>query len=268
MDTIAVKLMLGIQNTIEIDNIKKYFNNIKSYYGFTYCDAKEVVEGGNFLVKISYPRFFKGINAYLITKESECLEVQEHFCDRVRNKFGDDVEIILTRVDIPFTYNMNNYSLRAYDNIFKIFALIYSKKYPNSSTKGIIELKTGKKESLTFADTKCPSAYNHRLMIYNQYENIFRKTSNKEFDEILINYPDLPHRMRCEVSKYIDRNSFSVEKFKNLNILRSYYYQYKKYIFKNFLDFVEIDKIYEEATEKLAQKIGRRKRESGSYIQL
>lgn len=263
MDTIAVKLMLGIQNTIEIDNIKKYFNNIKSYYGFTYCDAKEVVEGGNFLVKISYPRFFKGINAYLITKESECLEVQEHFCDRVRNKFGDDVEIILTRVDIPFTYNMNNYSLRAYDNIFKIFALIYSKKYPNSSTKGIIELKTGEKESLTFADTKCTSAYNHRLMIYNQYENIFRKTSNKEFDEILINYPDLPHRMRCEVSKYIDRNSFSVEKFKNLNILRSYYYQYKKYIFKNFLDFVEIDKIYEEATEKLAKKLEEEREKAG-----
>lgn len=58
MDTIAVKLMLGIQNTIETDNVKKYFNNIKSYYGFAYCDAKEVVEGGNFLVKISYPRFF------------------------------------------------------------------------------------------------------------------------------------------------------------------------------------------------------------------
>lgn len=256
MDTIEVKLMLGIKDIVEIDNVKKYFNNLKSYNGFTYCDVKEVVEGGNFLIKISYPRFFKGINAYLITKESECLDVHEHFCNRVKSKFGDNIELELTRVDIPYTYRMKGYSLRPYEHIFKIFALVYSKKYPNSSTKGIIELKTDEKETLTFADTKCPSAYNHRLMIYNQYENIFRKTSSeKEFKEILIEYPDLSYRMRCEVSKRIDRNSFSLEAFKKFNILREYYYQYKKYIFKNFLDFTEIDKIYEEAAEKLAEKL-------------
>lgn len=264
MDTIEVKLMLGIKDTIEMDNVKKFFNNIKSPYGFTYCDVKEIVTGGNFLIKISYPRFFKGVNAYLVTKESECLDVQEHFCNRVRNKFGDDIELELTRVDIPFTYKMKGCSLKPYEHIFKIFALIYSKKYPKSSTKGIIELKTGEKETLTFADTKCPSAYNHKLMIYNQYENILRKTSSdKEFEEILINYPDLPYRMRCEVSKCIDRKSFSLEKFQNFNILKGYYYQYKEYILKNFLDFTEIDKLYEETAEKLAEKFQKEREKYG-----
>lgn len=259
MDTIEIKLIFERRKTIEeLEKIKIFFNNIVSPYEYTYCDAKEILSDKELLIKISYPRFFKGVNAFLISKSSECLEVQEHLSQMILDRFMDeDIEIQLTRVDIPFTYKMEyGRSFKSYENIFRIFAYIFSKKYPNSSQKGIVDLKTNEKETVEYTDTKCRSAYNHKLMIYNQYENIFRKTSKEEdFERIVEEFPDLSYRMRLEVSKRIDRKTFSLQRFKNFDILKEYFYQYKKYIFDNFLNFSEIDNFYIERVVKLAPKI-------------
>ena len=49
-------------------------NSLVSPYGYTFCDVLEVSNTGNLIIKISYPRYFFGNNAYLITRRSECFQ--------------------------------------------------------------------------------------------------------------------------------------------------------------------------------------------------
>ena len=66
--------------------------------------------------------------------------------------------------------------------------------------------------------------------------------------------------MRLEVSKRINlRNNFSIQDFKNFDILRKYYSEYKKYILDNILDFTIIEQLYNQWAKELSDKLDKEK---------
>ncbi|WP_260442207.1 hypothetical protein [Fusobacterium hwasookii] len=198
MDTISIKLEYSDKYKIylnELESIKRNLNSFKSEYGYTYVDVLEYNEKC-MIIKISYPRFFKGNNAFLITKVSECLEVQEYFIQQLKSygyiNFFPNINLI--RVDIPFTYYMKEEEdFCHYQNIFKIFAYIYKKNESNASPKAIQDILSGKQETLYYADTKVIANYNSRIMIYNQDLNISDKYKDT-YQNIIKEFPDLKKR--------------------------------------------------------------------------
>ena len=66
--------------------------------------------------------------------------------------------------------------------------------------------------------------------------------------------------MRLEVSKRINlRNNFSIQDFKNFDILRKYYSEYKKYILDNILDFTIIEQLYNQWAKELSDRLDKEK---------
>lgn len=260
MDTIEI--VVGLQKGITLEEVamlQNSFNNLKSTYGYTYCDVLQMTKNGNLAVKISYPRFFEGINTYLISTRRECFEVQKHFVEHIMSDSYLKAlikDINLTRVDIPFTYYMGEEeNFHNHQNIFIIFAQVYQIKKTKSSTKGIFDIVSKEQETLTYADTKSISSYNSKLVIYDQYKNILSKTEEHIIEDIITNYPDLRKRIRFEVSKRIRRKSLSLEEFKRFDIYLSYFEEYKGYILDNVLDIEIIELLYNESSDKLAQTL-------------
>ena len=258
MDTIEIVVELQKGITLEeVTMLQNSFNNLRSIYGYTYCDVLKMTKNGNLAVKISYPRFFEGINVHLISTRRECFEVQKHFVEYIMSDPYLKAlikDINLTRVDIPFTYYMGEEeNFHNHQNIFMIFAQVYQIKKPKSSSKGIFDIVSKEQETLTYADTKSISSYNSKLVIYDQYKNILNKTEDGMMKDISTNYPDLRKRIRFEVSKRIRRKSLSLEEFKRIDIYLSYFEEYKGYILENVLDIEIIEMLYNEASVRLAQ---------------
>lgn len=258
MDTIEI--VVGLQKGITLEEVamlQNSFNNLRSTYGYTYCDVLQMTKNGSLAVKISYPRFFKGINAYLISTRRECFEVQKHLIEYIMSDLYLKAlikDIKLTRVDIPFTYYMGEEeNFHNHQNIFMIFAQVYQIKKPKSTTKGIFDIVSKEQETLTYADTKSISSYNSKLVIYDQYKNILNKTEDSTMKNIITNYPDLRKRIRFEVSKRIRRKPLSLEEFKKFDIYLSYFEEYKGYILENVLDIEIIEMLYNEVSVRLAQ---------------
>ncbi len=66
--------------------------------------------------------------------------------------------------------------------------------------------------------------------------------------------------MRLEVSKRINlRNNFSIQDFKNFDILGKYYPEYKKYILDNILDFTIIEELYNQWAKELSDRLDKEK---------
>ena len=135
MDTIQIAIKInenklrGITHC-ELQEVGKNINSIASIYGYRYCDCLEISNTGNLIIKISYPRFFAGINAYLISSSDECMKVQYDFCSKIiSHPLLCDAELILNRVDIPFTFNMGeNYSFNSYKKVYQVLNYVYKNK--------------------------------------------------------------------------------------------------------------------------------------------
>ena len=256
MDTISIKLEFSSKDKIylvDLESVKKDLNSFKSKFGYTYIDVLEYNEE-RMIIKISYPRFFKGNNAFLITDISECLEVQKYFVDTLilygYEKFFSKINLI--RVDIPFTYYMKEEEFFFYyQNIFKIFAYIYKRNEENTSPKAIQDILSGRQETLYYADTKVIANYNSRIMIYNQDLNIHDKMSYDTYKEILKEFPDLKKRIRIEVSKRIKRDSMFIKEFANFNILGHYFSRFKRYLLDNLINTDDLEIIYRKKVEEL-----------------
>lgn len=263
MDTIQIAIKIGKDkigdvSQRELQEIRNSINYMKSPYGYTYCDCLEISTVGNFIVKISYPRFFAGINAYLISNSNECMEVQEEFCEEIKsNKVLRDAEITLNRVDIPFTFLMKeNYSFKSYKKVYQVLNSIYKIKNPKTCPKAFTDIEKFEAETLIYADTSNIGGYNKKVTIYNQYNNIKAKTGDGSYlCSIEREYKDLHRRMRIEVSKRIQRKEFSIKEFSRFNIFKEYSTKYKAYILDNLLDLEEIENFYEEEAEKFADKL-------------
>lgn len=264
MDTIEVKFNFrGNPLLEEIESFKNHVSSLTSPKGYRYCDflrfsrtKKEKKLGAIF--KISYPRYFNGDNSYLITTRKECFEVQEHLinsilCDPFFRAIIVDVK--LARVDIPFTYYMReDMDFHSYINAYKIFALVYNIKKEEMRAKGYIDLIDEKYETVVYSDNgKTDKSSNDRLMIYNQYQNLKTKLGEERIEEIIANSQDLKRRMRLEVSKRIRREPFSLENFKNFDILGEYFDDYKNYILENVLNREIIENLYNEKVKNLSE---------------
>lgn len=274
MDTIEGNVKLKSDITVEeLDIVKKYFSTLKSPIGFRFCDVLEESRGRErgLILKISYPRYYYGNNAYLVTSKSKCLEVQEHFVNSIQeDTFLKEMVlgIKLTRVDIPFTYYMEKgLEFNSYWNIYKIFASVYTIRKRNARAKGYLDLLDDKYETVIYSDNgKTDKSSNNRLMIYNQELNLRNKLSEEEFERVSKDYPDLISRMRLEVAKRIRRKGFSLDEFKNFDILSEYFQQYKNYILENILNKDDIEQIYDEKAEEVAKKLAdERERRSFTY---
>lgn len=262
MDTIEIGLQL-IQD-LEITTIQKLRNDINtllSPHGFYYCQVLEISTAGNMIVKLSYPRFYAGTNAYLITSRKECFQVQTHFVKNIINDyFWNNIisNINLARVDIPFTYYMKSIEeFNSYLNIYTIFAYVYDKKNKSARAKAYIDLLNKNYETLIYSSNgKGGKDSNSRLEIYNQYINLENKLDIEFFNETVRAYPDLSQRIRMEVSKRIRlRHGFTGTEFANFDILGNYFETYKNYILDNILDFSIIDNLYEQWANTLANNL-------------
>ena len=275
MDTIEVKFNFkGNPLLEEIESFKNHVSSLTSPKGYRYCDflrfsrtKKEKKLGAIF--KISYPRYFNGDNSYLITTRKECFEVQEHLinsilCDPFFRAIIVDVK--LARVDIPFTYYMReDMDFHSYINAYKIFALVYNIKKEEMRAKGYIDLIDEKYETVVYSDNgKTDKSSNDRLMIYNQYQNLKTKLGEERIEEIIANSQELKRRMRLEVSKRIRREPFSLENFKNFDILGEYFEKYKNYILENVLNREIIENFYNENARNLSELLSQ-KRALGNF---
>ena len=260
MDTIEISLrILKELSVMLIGKLIGDINSLVSPYGYTFCDVLEVSNTGNLIIKISYPRYFFGNNAYLITKRSECFEVQKYFVDNImEDPYWKDIigEINLLRVDIPFTYQMrDNEEFNSYENVFQICAIVYNKTKNKARPKAFIDMIDRKLETVIYSDNgKTDKSSNNKLMIYNQYLNLNQKLDEEVFEETLKAYGDLPYRIRMEVSKRVRlRKSFNGQEFANLDILGNYFEQYKNYILDYVLNKDEIDWQYNLWSERLVK---------------
>lgn len=274
MDTIEVKFNFrGNPLLEEIESFKNHVSSLTSPKGYRYCDFLEVsrTEEGKLgvIFKISYPRYFNGDNSYLITTRKECFEVQNHLinsilCDPFFRVIIVDVK--LARVDIPFTYYMKeDMEFHSYINAYKIFALVYNTQKAKARAKGYVDLLEEKYETVVYSDNgKTNKSSNDRLMIYNQYQNLKTKLGEERLEEIIANYQNLKRRMRLEVSKRIRRKIFSLEDFKNFDILGEYFDDYKNYILENVLNREIIENFYNENARNLSELLSQ-KRALGNF---
>lgn len=260
MDTIEISLK--INNQLGIDLVQSFIHEIsslKSPYGYTFCDVIEVSRRGNAIIKISYPRYFYGNNAYLITKRSECFEVQKYFADNImEHEFWKENigELCLLRVDIPFTYYMSDKeSFTGYENIYRICAVVYNKLKKNARPKAFMDIISKSFETVTYSDNgRSDKSANNKLMIYDQYKNLNKKLEKEVFEETILENDDLPNRIRMEVSKRIKlRRNFDSKGFSEFDILGSYFQSYKEYILRYALNMNKIDELYDIWAEDLAK---------------
>lgn len=175
MDTIEISLrILKELNMMLIEMLIGDINSLVSPCGYTFCNVLEFSKSGNLIVKISYPRYFFGNNAFLITRRSECFEVQKYFAKAImEHEYWKDIigELKLLRVDIPFTYYMNiDEEFRSYENLYRIMGLIYNETKPKARPKAFIDMINNSMETVIYSDNgKSDKTSNNKLMIYNQY---------------------------------------------------------------------------------------------------
>lgn len=264
MDTIQLDLIFedGCDFTKkEEERIRKTLDRLESPYGHSYCDVLRngVIYGNEtkVIVKLSFPRFYFENNAYLISTYSECREVQKHFVEQLqKNKFLKKVKAIkITRVDIPFTYLMKeDKEFHNYSNVFKILASAFTKRYSRVEGKSVVDTKKKKEQTVTFTDAPVASAYNTKIMIYNQKLNLDSKLKEEiDLRKTLEKFPDLPRRMRIEMSKRINRKEMSLKDFQKFELFEEYSNKYKKELKNLLFDEELLDGVYEEEVEKLAE---------------
>lgn len=274
MDTIQIAIKIGVDkigdvSQRELQEIRKSIDYMKSPYGYTYCNCLEISTAGNFIVKISYPRFFAGINAYLISSSKECMEVQEEFYKEIKsNKVLRDAEITLNRVDIPFTFLMKeNYSFKSYKKIYQILNYVYKIKNPKACPKAFTDIEKFEAETLIYADMPNIGGYNKKVTIYDQYNNIKAKTGDGSYLYFIEReYKDLNRRMRIEVSKRIQRKDFSIKEFSQFNIFKEYSTKYREYILDNLFDLDEIENLYNKKAEELKNRLLAYRGESRNFL--
>ena len=273
MDTIQISIILKEEKSNEVklkdlENAAKYISEIKSEYGYGYCSDVKVSRDGNLIVKISYPRFFAGINAYLISNSMECLQVHWHFCLSINeHPLIRGALIKLTRVDVPFTFMMDpNNSFSSYRKIYQVLDYVYRKKNKKANPKAYTNVSEYKPETIIYADTPTLSKYNKKIMIYDQFNNLKSKTDDeKRFYNLNVEYEGLSRRMRIEVSKKINRDGFSIFEFSQYDIFKEYSKKYRKYLLENLFDLKIVDEFYENKAEELAKKLLSYREETSNF---
>ena len=268
VDTISIKISVKNQKGeyIETEVMNILYSAINS---LCYQNRLSFSASDNCLnVILSYPKYFYFTNAYLISRNEECMEVNNNFISYLReyitnsvgmnysnylNYFENNIGITLTRVDTPFTYFMNaEETFYSYKNIYKILGNIYSYKNSKCNPKNYNNFLKNEMETLIFADTANVGAFNSKITIYNQFNKMtdYYKNNSNILEKIIKDYPDLQSRIRIEVSKKIRRKVFSPEEFRTFCIFE-YVYKFADYALENMFDSSILNLIIDQQKNNL-----------------
>ena len=180
------------------------------------------------------------------------LDILDEQDDDFINWFYDKIDIYLIRVDIPFTYLMEEYeSFNDYENIFKMLSSVFREKNKAGKSKSVSDFNSKKIETLSINKSNNKAQGNSGITIYNQnakIEDIYPRTYNQAIND----YPDLKRRIRIEFFKRINRKPFTPEEFMNFNIYGYYINLFVDSLLDNLFDKDILDKIYNEKAEMLA----------------
>ncbi|MDX8335107.1 hypothetical protein [Candidatus Cetobacterium colombiensis] len=276
MDTMQAELIFkkGTEFTRkEEERIGKTLDRLESPFGFSYCDVLKsgVIYGRDetkIIVKLSFPRFYFENNAHLITTYAECAKVQKHFVKQLKeDKLLSKIKAIrVTRVDIPFTYLIEEgKNFYDYTNVFKVLALAFTKTYKEIEVKSIVDTLKKREQTIIYADTPTISAYNKKITIYNQMKNLDSKNTELiDMERTLEKYPDLPRRMRIEMSKRIKRKEMTLKEFGEYELFKEYLEKYKRELKKLLFDEELLDIVYEEGVENLSEIFEKEKEYRGN----
>lgn len=276
MDTMQLDLIFktGCNFIRKEENMIRWIlDGLESPFGYSYCDVLKdgIIYGEKetkMIVKLSFPRFYYENNAHLITTYAECAKVQKHFVKQLKedNLLSKIKAIRITRVDIPFTYLMDEgKNFYDYTNVFKVLALAFNKTYEEIEVKSIVDTLEKKEQTIIYADTPTISAYNKKITIYNQMKNLDSKNREPiDKDRTLEKYPDLPRRMRIEMSKRIKKKEMTLKEFGEYELFKEYLEKYKTELEELLFDEELLDIVYEEEIEKLAEILEEEKESRGS----
>lgn len=191
MDTMDLHLTIGKDQSLdfleEINWIDLYVLNLKE---------------NKYRLKIHLPLYFCETNAYLVQTQKEVDEVFRELYDLL--SCVDIMEMKIVRVDYPFTYIMpEKDSFYKYNYFFNLLSKISKLESPIFRGAKFI---TGREEFLkneTFilTDSTNTNSYNNKIIFYNQKKKILDVKGENYYEEIEQMFPDLPFRMRIEVSK-------------------------------------------------------------------
>ena len=274
MDTIQVSIILNEEkikglNPFDLQRVRKDINGIISSYGHRYCDCLEISKNTNFIVKISYPRFFAGTNAFLISNKTQCAQVQWDFSLNLNNHpILFDAKIKLDRVDIPFTFMMGlNYDFNSYRKVYQVLDYVYRKKNLNSNSMAYTNVAEYEPATIIYSDHPQRAKYNKRVMFYDQYSNLESKTEDREkFNDTVLEYDGLSRRMRIEMASRIRRVAISIQEFPDYPIFSTYLPQFKEHILYSLFDLNEVNNFYNEKSVELANKILRYREETTNFL--
>ena len=289
LDTIKLKFMLG-EETGEYNQILATRVIVNVLNRVRYCDkiVSKNLPNGEFVIetRFSYPRFFSKTNAYLVKTKEECIRVHKKFIGEIwsevslmteirRNEkieLGDwiknNLRIKLTRVDVPFTYVMEDTeSFKSYQTVYKVLEEIFkikNKKCVPKEIKGNGEIQT-----IVLSNTANPNDYNSKLTIYNQaqkFKDYYKEKYPSLLESIYKENIDLEQRIRMEVSKRVNRKEFTLKEFEDFDIFTEYVKPYAKYILDNIFDDEVLEKVKEQQVALLKEKlIAERKKNNFSY---
>ena len=273
MDTIQVSIILNKEkikglNPFDLQKVRKDINGIISSYGYRYCDCLEISKNTNFIVKISFPRFFAGTNAFLISDKTQCAQVQMEFSYNLSSHpVLYDAKIKLDRVDIPFTFMMGpNYDFNSYKKVYQVLDYVYRKKNLNSNSMAYTNVSEYEPGTIIYSDHPQRAKYNKRVMFYDQYNNLRSKTEEEKFNGIVLEYDGLSRRMRIEMSSRIKRVPVSIQDFPDYPIFSTYLPQFKEHILYSLFDLNEVNNFYNEKSVELANKILRYREETTNFL--
>lgn len=258
MDTIGLKFIVNnfygeYQDVENFEILTDRLRKIRYCFNFRENDSE---------VKfvLSYPRYFSETNAYLIQSAEECLEVNYSFIsdilreqdDDFINWFYDKIDIYLIRVDIPFTYLMEeDESFSDYENVFKILSGVFRKKNKTGKSKSVSDFNSKKIETLNINKSNTKGQGNSSITIYNQNAKI-EDIYPRAYRQVVNSYPDLKRRIRIELFKRINRKPFTPYEFKKFDIYGHYINLFADNLLENLFDENILDKIYNEKAEMLA----------------
>ena len=268
----TAKLTFKTKNIPETETISAETGLYCLYLQLTkipYCDKIIYSPKRNCItLRLSYPRVFDRTNAYLIKTSEECQEVHHKLindiltfdnsfeeADILREWFIKYVAILITRVEIPFTYYIPfTETFNSYSNVYNLMVEVFEAKN-KVKVKDIGVTIDGERETYTFPDkTNVRDCYK-KITIYNQAKKFQDLYSNKPkiYNDIINTYPYLKYRMRIEVSIKVGLNGKSLEEFSEFKIYEEYVAQFAKYALENLFDESTLCDVCYNKAEELAE---------------
>ena len=278
LDTIKLKILFGEETGEYNQNLaKEVIYNVMNRV--RYCDKvtfKNLPNGEIILeTRFSYPRFFDNTNAYLITNKEECIRVHKKFIAEYWAEIGamkkieptegielmkwmkKNVRIKITRIDIPFTYIMDdNESFKSYRTVYKVLTDVFRIKNRKCIPKEVSG--NGEIQTIVLSNSSNPNDYNSKLTVYNQaqkFKDYYKEKYPGILELIYKENPNIEQRIRMEVSKRINRKEFTIDEFKCFDIFTEYVSSYAKYILDNVFDEKILSEIKKEQIETLKNKL-------------